>query len=324
MVSGKISPLWFATALMTVVVFRCPLRDLPLLLLCCVIGTAFANALVIGPAFSNIKFVLLNLLQALTGGFLLRLLLDRRAPLNSMLDWARFIGSVGIITPLIGGAVATLLLHTGDKVSYSFFYMWVISEVIGMLALGPVLLLLPWPHRRLNLSELRITETLFTLALTLTASYLALRFMPWPFTFIVVILFWCAVRLPKLEAFILFFLNACFISTLLAFDLISVSRSNSTFGQISSWLPFLLVLIPSHVMSLIMDAFQREKIISVKAKRAFVMLWSILQSVWRWCHHKVPGFRSTIRCVRRLATRKMNSNASPFSRLRILTTSIMT
>ncbi|MBD9551858.1 diguanylate cyclase [Pantoea sp. PNT01] len=261
-VSGKISPLWFPTTLMTVVVFRCPSRQLPLLLTACVLGTAAANAIIIGPAFSNIKFALLNLIQASVGGMLLRALLDRRAPLNSLHDWARMVLSVGIVTPVLGGLLALWTLQVSGHASFPFFYTWVISEIIGMLVLGPMLLLLPWPLRRAQFSELgrQLPETLMTLLLTLGASYLSLRFLPWPFTFIVVILFWCAVRLPKLQAFVLFFINASFISMLLALDAVSVVNNNSALGPVSSWLPFLLVLIPSHIMSLVMDAFRREKL----------------------------------------------------------------
>ncbi len=59
-VSGRISPLWFATALMTVVVFRAPSRSS--LLLGCVAGTALANALIIGPELVNLKFSFINLI----------------------------------------------------------------------------------------------------------------------------------------------------------------------------------------------------------------------------------------------------------------------
>ncbi|MFL6616452.1 MAG: diguanylate cyclase [Pantoea agglomerans] len=268
-VSGKISPLWFPTTLMTVVVFRCPSRQLPLLLTACVLGTAGANAIIIGPALSNIKFALLNLIQAGVGGMLLRALLDRRAPLDSLHDWARMVLSVGIVTPVLGGLLALWTLQVSGHASFPFFYTWVISEIIGMLVLGPMLLLLPWPLRRTVFSNLRLAEALLTLLLTLGASYLALRFLPWPFTFIVVILFWCAVRLPKLQAFVLFFLNASFISILLAFDLVTVVNNNSALGPASSWLPFLLVLIPSHIMSLVMDAFRREKLYITDSETRF-------------------------------------------------------
>ncbi|BAN99758.1 PAS/PAC sensor-containing diguanylate cyclase [Plautia stali symbiont] len=45
-----------------------------------------------------------------------------------------------------------------------------------------------------------------------------------------VILFWCAVRLPKFEAFLLFFLNASFISLLLALDWVNLARNDLLLG----------------------------------------------------------------------------------------------
>jgi len=258
-VSGRISPLWYSTALMTVIVFRAHSKHVPLLLLACVLGTALANLIIIGPALSNIKFAILNMVQAILGGVMLRALLDRRAPLNSLLDWVRFALCAGLIAPLLGGVVALWMLHVGSNASLPFFSTWVISEVIGVLAFGPVLLL--WPNKPLRqiLTPGRQLETGLTLLVTLLASYLSLRFLPWPFTFIVVILFWCSVRLPKFEAFLLFFLNASFISILLAFNWVNLAQNGMLLGQVSTWLPFLLVLLPSHVMALVMDAFQREK-----------------------------------------------------------------
>ncbi|WP_210507692.1 diguanylate cyclase [Pantoea ananatis] len=259
-VSGKISPLWFSTALMTIVVFRSTSRQLPLLLIACLIGTALANAFIIGPALSNLKFALLNLLQAILGGLLLRALLDREAPLVSLNDWIRFVIATGLISPLVGGVLALWILQVGEQASFAFFYTWVISEIIGMLALGPVLLLLTWPLSQNGLKRASLVETLITLALTLTASYLSLRFLPWPFTFILVVLFWCAVRLPKVEAFVLFFVNASFMALLLSLGWINVTpTAASAYAVISSWLPFLMVLIPCHIMALVMDAFRHEK-----------------------------------------------------------------
>lgn len=258
-ISGHISPLWFSTALMTVAVFRAPSRHVPLLLLGCVIGTALANAIIIGPALANLKLVLLNLIQAVAGGIALRILLNRRAPLNSLLDWARFVISVGIVTPMLGGLLAMWMLDAAGRAALPFYYTWVISEIIGMLALGPVLLLVPLPLKFSAIRAKRAFETLLILLITCCASFLTLRFMPWPFTFIVVILSCCAVHLPKLDAFLLFLLNACFISLLLGLGLVRIDARQITDDQVASWLPFLLVLIPSHLMALVMDAFRRER-----------------------------------------------------------------
>lgn len=257
LVSGSISPLWFSTTLMTMVVFRCPSRRVPLTLLCCLLATALANALTFGPAWANLHFALINLVQAVIGGILLRALLHRRAPLSSLLRWSRFVLAAGIIAPLLGGALATWSIAPGEQHCPHFFYSWVISEMIGMLTLGPVLLL--WPALSLRRVTPWLFETLVTLLITLAASYLSLRFMPWPFTFIIVILFWCAVRLPKFEAFLLFFANATLISLLLTLNLFTITVNSSALVQFSPWLPFLLVLIPSHMMALVMDAFRQEK-----------------------------------------------------------------
>ncbi|MFS2224569.1 diguanylate cyclase [Pantoea sp. B65] len=259
MVSGNISPLWFPTALMTVVVFRCPARSLPPILFCCVVAVMLANALMFSPTLASIKFPLLNLLQALIGGGLLRLVLDRKAPLNSLASWYKMMLAVGIFTPLLGGVLASWLLHKTHATALPFFTTWVISETVGMLALGPVALLWqPGYFRKQQPKQTRI-EVAITMVLTLCLSYIALRFFAWPFTFVIVILFWSAVRLPKLEAFMVFLANILMMSLMLAFQLLDLHTNNSDFVVAAPWLPFLLALIPSHMMTMVMYSFLEEK-----------------------------------------------------------------
>lgn len=198
-VSGQISPLWFSTALMTIVVFRHPLHRLPLLLLGCVLGVSLANAMVIGPSLANLKFPLVNLLQALLGGALLRLLLDRDKPLNSLFSWCKMMVAVGVMTPLIGGLLASWLLHFNGHSTLRFFTTLTISEVIGMLALGPVCLLWQPDYLRRHLRQNVLFETLLTLMVTLALCWFSLRYIPWPFTFVIVILFYSAVVCPVLK-----------------------------------------------------------------------------------------------------------------------------
>lgn len=79
--------------------------------------------------------------------------------------------------------------------------IWVLSESIGALALVPLGLLFK-PHYLLRHRNPRLLfESLLTLAITLTLSWLSMLYLPWPFTFIIVLLMWSAVRLPRMEAF---------------------------------------------------------------------------------------------------------------------------
>ncbi|MDW8847189.1 diguanylate cyclase [Erwinia sp. MMLR14_017] len=256
-VSGQISPLWFSTTLMTILIFRLPVASLPRVLFSCFVGIVAANALVIGPAISNILFPVVNLLQALLGGALLRILLDRKSPLDSLLSWSKMMVTVGLFTPLIGGLLATWLLTLTGHASFRFFSAWVISETIGMLALGPVCLL--WKNDYFQRAGHALFETLLTLIITLILSYFSLRYVPWPFTFVVVVLFYSAVRLPRFEAFCIFLATLSLMTLMLALGLLEVQTSKLLPLASATWLPFLMALIPSHMMALVLHSFREEK-----------------------------------------------------------------
>lgn len=252
-VSGQISPLWFPTAFMTVIAFRLSLYESPLVLFLCFLSIVLASTLVLGIDVTHFKFAFLNVLQAILGGVLLRLLLDRREPLNSLLDWCKLLLSVGVITPFLSGLVAMWMLNITDQPGGHFFITWVIAEIIGMLTLAPVCLL--WQRRRPMVDARQLSKILLVIAVSSCASYFSLRFMPWPFTLIIVILFTCAVCLPRFAAFTVFLINASLVSVMLALRLVDLRVDN----DYAPWLPFLLVLVPSHMMSLVMHSFRAEK-----------------------------------------------------------------
>ncbi|MFD1802465.1 diguanylate cyclase domain-containing protein [Mixta tenebrionis] len=256
---NRISPLWYATAMMTAVVFRQRAARAALLLAACLCGTLGANALFFGLHWPTLAWSLINLLQSILGGLLLRRLLRREAPLDSLFSWCKMALAAGILMPLLGGLMALWWQHfSGGAPGLHFFATWVLSEVIGMLTLGPICLL--WQPRYFQqLTQQALLEALATLTASLLLCCLALRFLPWPFTFVIVILFWVAVRLPRLEAFFVFFANVSLMSLMLAFHLIELHTTNPRFMVAAPWLPFLLVLIPSHIMTMVMYAFREEK-----------------------------------------------------------------
>ena len=269
MVNGNISPLWFPTTLMTVVVFRHSLAALLPLLLSCLVGVVLANALMLGVSWANISFPLVNLLQALAGGFLLRRVLDRKAPLSSLSSWYKMLAAIGVAAPLFGGLLANGLLNDAGAPPLHFIATWAISEMIGMLALAPVCLLWRADYFRKHLHHKTLAEAIITLFATLALCYIALRFLPWPFTFVIVVLFWSAVRLPRLEAFIVFLANIAMMSLMLAYHFLNLYAESTHEIANAPWLPFLLVLIPSHMMTLAMYSFREEKKHISESERRF-------------------------------------------------------
>ena len=257
---NHISPIWFASAIMTAVVFRRRGQQMLMMLLACVLGTLCANLTVFGPRWPLFSFVFINLLQSLLGGYLLRILLKPETALDSLSNWWKMVIAAGLLAPLASGVMALCWAHfSGGTPGLRFFSTWVLSEVIGTLALLPLCLLWQSRYLRLPAQRGRLTETLITLTVSLLLGCLAMRFFPWPFTLVMVILFWVAVRLPRLEAFFIFFANVSLISLLLALHLIDLPPANLAFTLTAPWLPLLLVLIPSHIMTMVMHAFREEK-----------------------------------------------------------------
>lgn len=257
-IDNKLSPIWYASAIMTVVVFRYRGVALAQRLLACLAGTLLANLTISGLSIPSVTFPLLNLLQAILGGGLLRLLLKPESALDTLANWWKMVMAVGVIAPLGGSLLALWWVHfLGGDPGLRFLTTWALAEIIGMLTIGPICLL--WRPDYFRAQRHTLPETLGVLAASLLLCFIAMRFLPWPFTFVIAILFWAAVRLPRFEAFCVFFANVSLISLMLVLHLFQLRAANPSFVITAPWLPFLLVLIPSHIMTMVMHAFREEK-----------------------------------------------------------------
>lgn len=137
--------------------------------------------------------------------------------------------------------------------------IWVLSESIGALALVPLGLLFK-PHYLLRHRNPRLLfESLLTLAITLTLSWLSMLYLPWPFTFIIVLLMWSAVRLPRMEAFLIFLTTVMMVSLMMAADPSLLATPRTYLMSHMPWLPFLLILLPANIMTMVMYAFRAER-----------------------------------------------------------------
>ena len=255
-INGQLSPIWFATALMTIVVFRTPPRHWPVLLGSCFIGLVVADIFMLGDGLLAQLYPLLNLSEAIVGGILLRTIFRRNAPLNTLANWAIFILVSGVFTPFIAAILSCALLNIPQQSLSHLFSTWVVSETTGMMALGPVALL--WQRKAL-LNHRLILETVATLLGTLLCCGAILYSLPWPFAFVIVILFYSAVRLPRLAAFIIYFATVAMISLMQAFGLIPQYDTPLSWFFSAPCLPLLLILVPSHIMTLVMYSFRQEK-----------------------------------------------------------------
>ncbi|WES70692.1 diguanylate cyclase [Superficieibacter sp. HKU1] len=252
-----IAPLWFPTAIMMVAFYRHAGKVWPGIAVACSLGSIAASIIVNPLQTLNLWYTSINIIEAVVGALLLRKLLPQYNPLKGLADWIRLAIGSAIIPPLVGGVLILPLANGGDTVQ--IFLVWVLSETIAALALVPLGLLYK-PHYLLRHREPRLLiETLITLAATLALSACAMLYLPWPFTCIIVLLMWSAVRLPRMEAFLIFLLTVMLVSLMLATNPRDLTATHIAAMTNAPWLPFLMMLLPANIMTMVMYAFRAER-----------------------------------------------------------------
>ncbi|RKQ40765.1 diguanylate cyclase [Enterobacter sp. R1(2018)] len=253
------APVWFPTSVMTAAFFRNPSRLWPLIAVICSTGSLAATAVLHSLNDINLVYTAINIVEALMSATLMRRFLSVQNPLQNLNSWVRLALCSAVVPPVVGGLLAVWLAGPESGSAARTFFVWVLSEAIGALALLPAGLLIK-PHYFLRHREPKLLlETVATFVSTLVLSYLALRFMPWPFTFIIIFLMWSAIRLPRLEAFFIFLVTLMVISLMMATNSISMIMPSPMVRDNAQWLPFLLILLPANVMTMVMYAFREER-----------------------------------------------------------------
>lgn len=253
----QLAPLWFPTSIMMVAFYRHAGKMWPGIALACSFGSIGASLLFFPGGSLNYTYTTINIIEAVAGAMLLRKLLPWYNPLQNLNDWARLALGSAVIPPLLGGVLMWLLLPEGT--SLNTFLIWVLSESIGALALVPLGLLFK-PHYLLRHRDPRLLlETLITLLVTLTFSWLSMMYVPWPFTCVIVLLMWSAVRLPRMEAFLIFLSTVLMVSLMLAANPSLLYTPKANVMTSIPWLPFLMILLPANMMTMVMYAFRAER-----------------------------------------------------------------
>ncbi len=252
-----LAPVWFPTALMIVAFYRHPLRLWPGIAAACSLGSIAATITLYSAKHVLLSYTFINLFEALIGAVLLCKLLPWYNPLQNLNNWLRLALGSAVIPPLIGGLVLVTFTHPVNPLRS--FSVWVLSEAIGVLSLVPLGLLFKSHYLLRHRNPRLLLETLGTLAATLFLSWLALHYLPWPFTIIIVLLMWSAIRLPRLEAFVVFLATVMAVSFMLASQPDMVRLPNPGVMSNAPWLPFLMILLPANITTMVMYAFREER-----------------------------------------------------------------
>lgn len=257
---SQLSPIWFPSAIMMAAFYRFPGALWPAIALAGIAGIVGATSLY-SPTIT-LLYPLTNVAEALIGALLMRRWLTREDPLQTLQDWTRMAIASALIPSLLGGMLIGGLAPEGTK--WQSLLVWVLSEATGALALVPLGLLLNAQFcKRYRRNPGELLPFLLTAAVTLILSVLSLLYLPWPFTCIMVLLMWSAVRQPRCEAFLIFLVTIMTVLTLTTqhpqvLHMIENTLNGYALNDLPG-LPFLMVLLPTGVMSIAIHAVESER-----------------------------------------------------------------
>lgn len=252
-----LAPLWFPTSIMMVAFYRHAGKMWPPIAVACTLGSLLASWVLFPPSTLNLIYPAINATEAALGAILLRKFLPRYNPLQNLHDWVRLALASAVVPPLVGG-VLVLLLAPAEQPLHTFL-VWVLSESIGALALVPLGLLYKSRYLLRHRNPRMLMETLLTLAVTLALSAISMLWLPWPFTCVIVLLMWSAVRLPRMEAFTVFLVTIMMVSLMMASHPVTLHTPQIYAMSNVPWLPFLMILLPANIMTMVMYAFRAER-----------------------------------------------------------------
>ncbi|HAT1569429.1 PAS domain S-box protein [Kluyvera cryocrescens] len=257
---SDLSPVWFPTAIMMAAFYRFNVKLWPGIALAGILGIIAATC-IYSPSAITLFYPLVNTLEALTGALLLRRWLPLDNPLRNLHDWTRMAIACALIPPLLGSVlIGTFAPGTN---ALQTFFVWMIAEATGALALVPLGILLNASFLKRMRHTQALLNVILTTIITLVLSILSIFYMPWPFTFIMVLLMWSAVRQPRVETFLISLVTIMAVLTLTAQHPMVQEMIESTLNiyKLANMpgLPFMLVLLPTGVMSITMYAIDSER-----------------------------------------------------------------
>lgn len=252
-----LAPLWFPTSIMMVAFYRHAGKMWPGIALACSFGNVLASWMLFSWESISLIYTVINVIEACIGALLLRRLLPWYNPLQNLNDWVRLAVGSAIVPPVAGGIMVHLLVPSDEPLRH--FLVWVLSESVGALALVPLGLLFKPHYLQRHRNPQLLLETLATMAITLALSWVSILWLPWPFTCIIVLLMWSAVRLPRMEAFLIFLMTVMMVSLMMAHAPNLLTSQHPSAMLNAPWLPFLMMLLPANVMTMVMYAFRAER-----------------------------------------------------------------
>ncbi|MET3665630.1 MASE1 domain-containing protein [Caulobacter sp. 1776] len=140
---GHVTPIWLSNGFLAACLLSSPSRRWPALMVGAAVGALVAGAHAGDSPLVDVILVSLNLAEALLAAYAVRRVTGESIDLGKPRDMLAFVLLGGFLAPMIVGTMASsllTLLRGGDLLGN--VVGWVLNDILGMLTIGPCLLVL--------------------------------------------------------------------------------------------------------------------------------------------------------------------------------------
>jgi signal transduction histidine kinase len=284
---GTIAVVWLANGAAIALMASAPARRAPGLLLAAVAGNLVANLAYGDPLVLSLAFLAPNAIEVALGVLLLRRSGRTERFIADHGSFLRVLAAGALLPPLLGATAGAAVL---DLLGFGRFLQvwsdWYIGAALGSAATLPLVLALRAGTAAAVRQRFADPLTLLALAGATLATPLALRFTPYPFVAIGVVLTFIAFVRPRLTVFACAPAVVAALALSLAEGWYVPTAPKSLLGHAFIYISALLVVVPAQLMAVVL-ARQRtlsELLVAVGSRADEIVIFVDMAGVYRWAN----------------------------------------
>lgn len=257
--TSNVAHFWYPNAIGVAFLLYCEFKYRWRLLLILACANFFANWMMGSSWWLSATFIVPNLLEIVLATWLSTHFQIQHDFDQSPKNMLRFVFFVCLL-PTAAGALtgASLISFLDFSPMLPVFLMWFVSSSVGMLSLLPLLLIL---HRDVNRTGLLIKkkrQLFLYVMLVCLSTYFALRYLPFPFIYLVIPLILAAVETDTKTLTFLIFLESLLIGVIIHLGFLVQVLTPIKDLKFLNYLPILVTFVPVLVLSASMNFFRNQ------------------------------------------------------------------
>ncbi len=290
---GTIAVIWLANGVAIALIASAPPSRTVAMLAMAALGNLVANLLYGDPLGLSLAFLPPNTLDVALGVYLVRRSGRAERFASDHGSFLRVLVAGSLLPPLLGATTGAATLQALGFATFERVWAdWYIGAALGGVAMLPLTLALRSGPAGVALGRLSDPGKLVSLALVAATSLTALRFSPYPFIAISVVLITIAFVRPRLTTFVSVPTVVAVLAVALALGWFKPVGSGSGFGHVVMFLSVMLVVIPAQVVSVVV-ARQRtlsEMLSAVGSRIDDIIIFVDMNGVYRWMNQARAQF----------------------------------